>query len=151
MVAIDNILKPAIVRQNSNQLIVAKMRKVPLVKNGEPKFIIRNKVKYTEMKIEINNISFIRANNAGDRNTCFLWLNNNTEYCLQACISLIKLGKQHIDANLLRISKFEMVRIDRIESYVLHHTVMVDGRILIMGRKFMKKIDALLLSIPRLN
>jgi hypothetical protein len=44
-----------------------------------------------------------------------------------------------------------MVNKDMIDSYKLHHYLNIDGHTLAFGRKYIKMVDILLLSMPGLN
>ena len=151
LVAIDNLLNPGITHQNFSHIIEVKVILVPILKNGEPKLLKKENAHYCNRNIDTYKIPLVRANNLGNRNTCLLWEQNNNEYCLQESTSLLKLAKRHKDAGLIRISKFEMVMVDMILTYDLHHTINVDNHIVEIGKGFKKILDPLLLSIPRLN
>ena len=149
LVAIDNMLEPAILPVT--QLIEVNVFKIPILKNGEPKYTNNNKEHHCEMSIDSFDIAFTQANNLGARNTSFIWMKGNHEYCLQENISLIKLFKRHSAITLCKISKGIMVNQDMIESYKLHQYLIIDGHTLAFGRGYKKLVDMLLLSLPGLN
>jgi len=151
LVTIDNMLNSGIMKHIAGCIIEVKVKKVLLNKNGEPLYKKQDKSDYCKMDIDLHNVDSMRANNCSCKNSSLLWLHDNPEYCLQENKSLIKLGIRHISDNMVRISRQEMVKEDMIDSFVLHRTIKIGNRILDIGNRYKKAIDALLLSIPRLN
>jgi len=151
MVGIDNLLCPDIIHKSISHFIELNVAIVPLLKNGEPKSLKKEDVHYIKREVNLFKIPLMRANNLGSRNTCLLWEENNHDFCLLESTSLLKLALRHENAHLMRISKSEMIMVDMILSFVLHHTINVDNNIVEIGKSYKKIVDAYLLSIPRLN
>ena len=151
IVGMDNLLHPGIILKNIRQIIELNVAIVPLLTNGEPKFLTKKDIHYSFREINLLEIPLVRSNNNGSRNTCLFWEQNNHDFCLQENISMLNLAKRHKDAHFIRVSKFEMVMLSKIQSYELHHTVTVDNHKVDIGKGYKKIIDAILLSIPRLN
>jgi|GEM_PF-3393507 len=151
LVGMDNLLTPDIICKSTSHFIELNVALIPLLKNGEPKLLRNGNVHYNKREVNLFTIPLMRANNLANRNTCFLWEQNNHDFCLMEITSLLKLAKRHKDAKVIRLSKFEMVMLDKIVSYKLHQTVTLDDHKVNIGKGYKKSVDAILLSIPRLN
>ena len=149
LVAIDNIFKT--VNSSLSQLLDLDVVKNPILTNGEPKHLNYDQLIYKSMIVDSCNIAFLQANNTDDRNTSLLWLHNNHEFCLREIISLRKLVLRHTAIPLMRISKKIIVNTLMIESFQLHHFIIIDGHELVIGRHYKKMVDQFLLSLPGLN
>ena len=151
MVGMDNLLCPSIIHKSISHFMELNVAQIPLLKNGEPKSLKKEDVHYIKREVNLFKIPLMRANNLGSRNTCLLWEENNHDFCFLESTSLLKLAIRHKNVPIIRISKSEMVMVDMILSYELHHTINVDNNIVGIGKSYKKIVDAFLLSIPRLN
>ena len=151
LVAIDNMLNPEVIKQFVSRILELKVKIILLNKSGEPVYKKNDKIEFCKIEVDLNNIDSMRSNNLCCKNSSILWIHNNNEYCLQENTSLTKLSLRHKDFKMIRISKQELVNEDMIDTFVLHRTVKIGNRILDIGKGYKKSIDAILLSIPRLN
>ena len=149
LVAIDNIFKQVV--SSLSQLINVDVVNNPILLNGEPKHLNHDQLKYKRMIIDSCNIAFLQANNTDNRNTCLLWLHNNHEFCLREIISLRQLVLRHTAIPLMRISKKTIINTLMIESFLLHHFIIIDGHVLEIGRHYKKMVDQFLSSLTGLN